>query len=848
MPPATRREVRLSASLPGPVAQNGTTYTLSSTRSATMLLPNIDSILDNFEQFKRKHISQNRDIIKSNAQYAQRQRELEHRIQTLEQEKVDKDIQTLALTLEVEQLRNAISSVHASWMAIGSTLAHTTGLAPDSFDLLKPHKSPPLPESKRIIVDHPLPPSNLIKSVAQAPYGQLHSLSEESFHSDDRSHCPMILDDKHAAFLSTAAVDPHLNACHSHFEAIPAAQPLPQDMGFRESTDSAASLLDMAQPPSPMGSPKLPLLLEDATVAVTSQPWSVSDAQDWPHVSASSNQHHASSSSEYYTAQIPDRQMLRRSGRKSSRRQSGLIPPPGFDQNHSSEADSTDSTPAPSSDPYLPSETNSETMDGVMVYRGSDDPSHHSLPRHSTRALSDITNDLFSSSSQDQTGLGLHLYDHANLADTTPRKSRSVLTESHLDQHGLSLSSRRSGARSPSLRKRKSANGESEDPMPTPARLFTAAIDATPSDFAAEADLEPQTGRTRRTRKSVNYALPKLNTKMRKPDPSDLIPAATPHRSNSNTPASARDMIGSTGNLSDIRKLHEAAAVRQSPAQRASDRRSKDEAAAGEQDSGVLTAGLFQLRHSAEQQGTGCNVTSSTAGSLSCMEAGSGTSDDEPRVTSSADLRELAELEVALGQLCTSDEERRQVDTPIVPHSSIWPSYSPADMRASPSTDSLASRTSSTLSNGNTAKDSTLRRKTASLSSASRPASAEQIGTSNEQVDGRLGPSGLAVGMKPKQRLASAGATTLTARPAKGHSRSDSSGDRPRSYSGTTAVKAGLMRSAASNGALSRAARSTSLTSSQRGSLHSALAEQQKAKPARQHASVHTAIKPAAAS
>uniref|UniRef100_V5GSL2 Uncharacterized protein n=1 Tax=Kalmanozyma brasiliensis (strain GHG001) TaxID=1365824 RepID=V5GSL2_KALBG len=138
-----------------------------------MLLPNIDSILDNFEQFKRKHISQNREIIKSNAQYAQRQRELESRIQTLEQEKVDKEVQTLALTLEVEQLRKAMSSVRAGWMAIGRTLAQTTGLAPTFLEMLKLDESPPLPESKRIVVEHPLPQSSLYKSVAQAPYVDL---------------------------------------------------------------------------------------------------------------------------------------------------------------------------------------------------------------------------------------------------------------------------------------------------------------------------------------------------------------------------------------------------------------------------------------------------------------------------------------------------------------------------------------------------------------------------------------------------------------------------------------------------------------------------------------------------
>lgn len=81
-----------------------------------------------------------------------------------------------------------------------------------------------------------------------------------------------------------------------------------------------------------------------------------------------------------------------------------------------------------------------------------------------------------------------------------------------------------------------------------------------------------------RDRKSVNYALPKLNTKMRKPDPVDLVPAKGEKRRSTSVPMhdqfdagtergdheaerSSRLKKGngaaSTGNLREIRKLHE---------------------------------------------------------------------------------------------------------------------------------------------------------------------------------------------------------------------------------------------------------------------------------------------------
>lgn len=92
----------------------------------------------------------------------------------------------------------------------------------------------------------------------------------------------------------------------------------------------------------------------------------------------------------------------------------------------------------------------------------------------------------------------------------------------------------------------------------------------------------PQTTRSSRRssardRKSVNYALPKLNTKMRKPDPADLIPAqggegrkggdSEADINNSNGEATPKrtlkggSEVASTGNLRELRRQHQSSRI-----------------------------------------------------------------------------------------------------------------------------------------------------------------------------------------------------------------------------------------------------------------------------------------------
>ncbi|SOV03519.1 uncharacterized protein UDID_06729 [Ustilago sp. UG-2017a] len=932
MPPATRREVRLSASLPHPPTDNDS-HTIQASRSANFFVPNMESILENFEHFKRKHISQNREIIKANALAQTRMRELENRIHTLEAEKVQKEIETVGLTAQLTQLRHAIACIHAGWQAIGRGL--TLGLTHQHVSF-KAHNFPTtskLPPSNRVKVEPHPNASAVVKHIAAAPEGHIQTLAEEASDAEDNHRFRQQSFPNPVNALSNSASTSHqqLAEWQQQFKARRAAQ-------IRKSgasspligNTSLASALNMDDAPSPMASPELPAQLQDVIVAASA---SRSDSHHWslPHVAEQAYMPSAPFETQSEAPdrpalhERPSRQSLRRSGRKSTRRQSGYIShhdyADDYARSQSPENESASSSAQPSSDPFLPSEANSEAMEGVLVYPGHNDQPPPQPP------LTDITNGRLVATSSRFGSASPYLEDHVKAADTTPRKPSRTHSEdgalfSHHPYSTAAANPPPSEARTPDGRKRKVPAHEPHDPMPTPARLFSAAIQATPSahvasDATADMDSETQTGRTRRVRKSINYALPKLNTKMRKPDPSDLVPASTPHRSHSNTPASARSMVGSTGNLSDIRKLHEAAALRQSPAERTSNIRSKGspsrssgELSRGQEEGGVRMADLFEIRQHASalaHRDQGCNRRSNSNLAFWSTDGVTDTSDDESRVTSNADLGELAELEAAMSDLCTADEGK-QVDTPRAPQPSMWPSRSAAQISASSSTDSIASCSSTATSNATESKRPSLRRKTTPLPSRSRQSSVEQAmqveamqvdnasdhvsvsdltddtldaailrqqkpssrATPPSDTSGRtaattgstkatmsaqsiadtkkagersrtvssafsstvlgngrppVGSSGLAAGMKPKQRPASAGAALVGSR-----SVSATSGvtaiERPRTFSGTTAANAGLAQSASGN-----VVRPTTASSMQRASLRSALTNQTKSTP-----------------
>ncbi len=752
MPPSTRREVRLSASLPDHMTHAGGPQPSDQTRSANLFMPNIESILENFELFKRKHISQNREIIKANAVHQLRIRELENRIQTLEAEKAEARLHTVGLEATVSHLHHAMASIYAGWHLIGKGFANSTS---DPASIPSFHfDAQPLtwPPSNRVKLEPNPNTAAVVKQVAVAPGGHVSRLEEEPLQGPRED---------------VVTTESNYKAWHHSFGPLQSAQhPMVDGSG-----PSATSIIDIEGAPSPMGSPQLPDELEDAIAAAAernmSQAWSNRGGAATPVPKPLSLNMFFSASQDSESIDNSNRQALRRSGRKSSRRQSGFI---ASQSKHDPQGNASDvphserqSSPPPSSDPhddlYLPSEANSEAMDGILAYNGQEATyvNRSSAFQHPPTPFLDITNHTTGTSYMDASSAQ---YTGCEPVPTQEPSSKASTTDTpHAwPREEPAAASSSSEARTPGGRKRKVPSHELPEPLPTPMRLFgtAAASDATPMATApVDSESDPATGRTRRVRKSINYALPKLNTKMRKPDPSDMIPATTPHRSNRSTPSSARGMIGSTGNLSDIRKLHEEAALHQSPAERtsnlrltgsprASTSRAKLLAAqplTAQEDAGGRMADLFEIRQQAKMLADQSNASHPTSSRPHAFwDNITDTSDDESRATSNADLGELAELEAAMGELSTVDEAH-QADTPRAPQPSAWPSRSTVQMSASSSTDSMVSGSSG----GTLAQRPSLRRKTTTLPSRSRQSSVEQALPSDNVLATRPGPESAAI-------------------------------------------------------------------------------------------------------
>ncbi|PWY97989.1 hypothetical protein BCV70DRAFT_218829 [Testicularia cyperi] len=758
MPPATRREVRLSASLPDQFGQHGANGSLDSGRSANnFMMPQMESILENFEQFKRKHISQNREIIKTNAVAQLRIRELENRVQALESEKVQQSMSAVGLKAQLSRLQYALSCIRMGWDTIGQGLALSP--APDAADLsVFPAKtyndtkadtklSPSLvafPASQRVSVEPNPNAVGVVRPVAKAPEGHIMGLFEEDELLQARAAHSHMSHGGHRGLENTDLLSDQ-QAWQDHLDVAYRAAASSSGMP----SYSATSTFDIEGAPSPMGSPDLPMDLEDAIAAAASrsapslgESWSIPNYHSGGEISSLPSGSRSVDALIYeddeYSSraqQEENRRLLRRSGRRSSRRQSGLIAQALL---HDDEGDSMsqggDAEPSSSSS-YIPSSLrtsplpDSEMEDAFFSpHRATPQvpqtsafistPQRPDSPHIDMRTtvddapgpLHEITNASHLSSASSLEGL-------SELVRPTPRKSRRQPLEPALIAKKKSVEELPvQEAVTPGGRKRKVPNHEPHEPMPTPARLFAGSLsEAAPSNDDQHTDEEPQTGRARRVRKSINYALPKLNTKMRKPDPSDLVPASTPNRSSSSTPAKTRGMIGSTGNLSDIRKLHEASASRLSPV--GAHRNNASVLDDTEESSAESQKGAEAVLRSPARR----MQTSAFWGADPITD----TSDDDSRATSNADLGELAELEGAMSDLSTADEAY-QVLTPRARQQTS--SSLSAQMTASTSSDSMYSTSSAASMDGSTGnRRPSLRRKTTTLPTRSRQSSVEQV-------------------------------------------------------------------------------------------------------------------------
>ncbi|WFD34335.1 hypothetical protein MCUN1_001174 [Malassezia cuniculi] len=107
MAPTTRRESRTSGAAPA---------------DAPWSALNLEQILDNFEQFRRKHMAQNRDIIRANTLAQLRIRELEARVQALEQERADQALEAARQSAHARRVEYALECVRVGWETIARGL------------------------------------------------------------------------------------------------------------------------------------------------------------------------------------------------------------------------------------------------------------------------------------------------------------------------------------------------------------------------------------------------------------------------------------------------------------------------------------------------------------------------------------------------------------------------------------------------------------------------------------------------------------------------------------------------------------------------------------------------------
>lgn len=303
---------------------------------------------------------------------------------------------------------------------------------------------------------------------------------------------------------------------------------------------------------------------------------------------------------------------------------------------------------------------------------------------------------------------------------------------------------------------------------------------------------------------------------MRKPDPGDLIPAnVTSATSRSATPTSTR-FTASSGNLSDIRKLHEA-------------QRAEGSAGGTDEDSDD-----FRVQQKSSSKEISKRVWSSTSSLAEGTESGDETTQPENL------SREVMEQDFEP----TTDEDEGERPKQRKRHVSAgaeWePSSSGSSSTASGSkssdssqgrpplrrrSDTLPSRTLTPSQLANSSPDE-------AAPSATRKTSTATPSVSN---NGKTTPSTSIRSSNPSSTRAptplSAPAGGKSGRSAKERQKSSTVSDsgtplpeRPRSYSGKSAAKSGMVGTNASNGSsLGRAA--ALAASRERGSLHAALTD-----------------------
>ncbi|KDN48890.1 hypothetical protein K437DRAFT_81870 [Tilletiaria anomala UBC 951] len=632
MPPATRRELRISG--------------INGINSHTLAM---DDVLDTFEQFKRKHITQNRDIIKNNALAQLRIRELESRMQDLEAERAAQALEFVRAQAQLDRFEHQIRCVEIGWKVMSQGLppgfrdlaaqseARRGGVADVWRQLvpIEPHRRPP----RHISLENSTLPAGVVRSIARNPSANLQTLTEVSSAQEGFRDMP----------LSAAP--------HGH-RSIPEKWQGPGAHQWYASGVSHQLAENKSRNPTPRQE-------QTSLFPPFSEPATQSDLMAvFPPSSGSSDVPDDDSQSEYeedfrgasdtaglFGTSMPVQRRVLGRDRKPARsrdpsallwsstaggqdRQTSGIPDPPDASISGAVGEprmiDIDGAPSPISSPALdfdahwaavatapilhtqahvleiPSESEDEHIatsgakrkkragagakagkrtsrrnSGMLSVHA---PRDHATGGEDSEAATDSDAGLSRMSSFSSLLSGLSEFDTEEEMDgeVTPGVSMTKLPESNaaglnapLTAGALGASSKArsdadvgdtvKGARKKAAkadfegskssaggmalggRKRKVPTLEDEETVLSLPRPSTAST--------LLADGEELFGRAQRTRKSVNYALPKLNTKMRKPDPTDLVPAANDGSSRSSTRGhpSARH-AASTGDLAEIRK------------------------------------------------------------------------------------------------------------------------------------------------------------------------------------------------------------------------------------------------------------------------------------------------------
>lgn len=170
---------------------------------------------------KRKHIAQNRDIIKSNAFLQIRIRELEDKIHTLEAERN---------AVRADNCRLSAASIEAGkrvWLDIGNRLGF---LSENMVDL----GYSAVPPSSRIELDPEALPGNIVRMVAKVPDEHIGQVQEEPEAEDISRH------EDHSPSTSRDLLPPHVTPEPSHDNDTRPLTKKSTAMGPRLSADIAA--------------------------------------------------------------------------------------------------------------------------------------------------------------------------------------------------------------------------------------------------------------------------------------------------------------------------------------------------------------------------------------------------------------------------------------------------------------------------------------------------------------------------------------------------------------------------------------------------------------------------------